>query len=172
MFFWVWFDLWRLPRETVSKSCSLLEVILLLTINLSSLLGSVWDDNCSGCPLNLRCDQSLPLNSRLLHRGSRSLLVPSQYWYHASHHILNVIFLVAFLFQYGDSPISNCRMFSFVALSSNLFYALCMPETKELSLLGIKQIFTKATIDIMEDTIYISYRRGSTFWYKRPKFCW
>jgi len=44
-------------------------------------------------------------------------------------------------------------MFSFVALSSNLFYALCMPETKELSLLGIKQIFTKTTADIMEDTI-------------------
>ena len=35
--FWVWFDLWRLPRETVSKPCSLLEVILLLTINLSTL---------------------------------------------------------------------------------------------------------------------------------------
>ena len=49
--------------------------------------------------------------------------------------------------------ISNFRMFSFVALSSNLFYALCMPETKELSLLGIKQIFTKTTADIMEDTI-------------------
>ena len=29
MFFWVWFDLWRLPRETVSKSCSLLKVMLL-----------------------------------------------------------------------------------------------------------------------------------------------
>ena len=28
MSFWVWFDLWRLLRETVSKCCSLLEVIL------------------------------------------------------------------------------------------------------------------------------------------------
>ena len=37
MLFWVWFDLWRLPWETVSKSCSLLEVILLFTINLSTL---------------------------------------------------------------------------------------------------------------------------------------
>ena len=37
MFFWVWFDLWRLPWETVSKPCSLLEVLLLCTINLSSL---------------------------------------------------------------------------------------------------------------------------------------
>ena len=37
MFFWVWFDLWRLPWETVSISCSLLEVILLCQINLSTL---------------------------------------------------------------------------------------------------------------------------------------
>ena len=37
--FWAWFDLWRLPRETVSKACSLLKVILLFTINLSTLTG-------------------------------------------------------------------------------------------------------------------------------------
>ena len=37
MLFWVWFDLWRLPWETVSISCSLLEVILLCQINLSTL---------------------------------------------------------------------------------------------------------------------------------------
>ena len=49
--FCMWFDLWRLPRET--KPCSLLEVILLLTINLSTLshqhfkhltLGSIFAD--------------------------------------------------------------------------------------------------------------------------------
>jgi len=34
-------------------------------------------------------------------------------------------------------------IFSFVAFSSNLFYGLCMPETKDMSLLQIKQIFTK-----------------------------
>ena len=45
MYFWVWFDLWRLPRETVSKSCGLLEVILLLTINLSTLSYSVETEN-------------------------------------------------------------------------------------------------------------------------------
>ena len=37
MLFWVWFDLWRLPWETVSIACSLLEVILLCQINLSTL---------------------------------------------------------------------------------------------------------------------------------------
>ena len=37
MLFWVWFDLWRLPWETVSISCSLLKVIMLCQINLSTL---------------------------------------------------------------------------------------------------------------------------------------
>ena len=35
------------------------------------------------------------------------------------------------------------RIFSCVALSSNLFYALCMPETKGKSLLQIKHIFAR-----------------------------
>jgi len=34
-------------------------------------------------------------------------------------------------------------LFAFVALVSNLFYVLCMPETKGMSLLQIKEIFTK-----------------------------
>ena len=55
MFFWVWFDLWRLPRETVSKSCRLLEVILLITLNLSSLTSCILLFRC-GYQFHLKWD--------------------------------------------------------------------------------------------------------------------
>ena len=46
LIFWVWFDLGRLLRETVSISFSLLEVLMLFTINLftlSSFGRRVWE---------------------------------------------------------------------------------------------------------------------------------
>ena len=49
MFFWVWFDLWRLPRETVSKSCSLLKVMLLFYNKLvHSLSMMIMQDSLTG----------------------------------------------------------------------------------------------------------------------------
>ena len=47
------------------------------------------------------------------------------------------------LFSFDIDCLPFFRIFSSVALSSNLFYMFCMPETKGKSLLQIKQIFTR-----------------------------
>ena len=84
MFFWVWFDLWRLLRETVSKFCSLLEVILLLTINLSTLsrsLHTCFSERRLCQKKNSICSKSLKQEKEKFYRPFfATLSLPSPGW--------------------------------------------------------------------------------------------